>query len=105
MFSETVTIALIVGFIAVIFVGGAFMYAYFVRRLSKREKGNVPYWLRNGMEDATAINIGNLIAVRDFLMILENRINDARLLLGQIRNGEYDKEQPTASRRPPSNDE
>lgn len=70
----------------------------------KDDKPEIPYWFRNGMEDATAINIDTLMAIRDFLMILENRINDERLLLGQIRTGEYDKDQRAAPRQPQNKD-
>lgn len=96
------------GVVAVVSIFTSFIIAYIAlnRAFASRQddpdpkpKRGVPYIFLNGVEDATAINIDSLIAIRDFLIMVENRLNDQRLLLGQIRNGEYEKDQPAASRR------
>lgn len=61
-------------------------------------KQSVPYLLRNGLEDTAAINIKMLLEIQSFLTALENELEIQRNLIGQIRNGQYDKSQPAAKR-------
>ena len=94
-------IALIIILIALL-VNNFLLTRYF---LMPKEKESVPYGMRNGMEDVLARNTNSRIALqnlRDLVEVAEWNLEVESRLLGQIRNGEYDKEQPAASSKPPS---
>ena len=94
-------IALIIILIALL-VNNFLLTRYFLMR-KKRE--SVPYATRNAMEDVLARNTNSRIALqnlRDLVEVAEWNLEVEGRLLGQIRSGEYDKDQPAAPRRPPS---
>lgn len=64
----------------------------------KKEPESIPYWLRNAAEDAMVPNVRILLEIQQFLVILENELEVQRKLLGEIRNGQYRKDQPAAER-------
>jgi hypothetical protein len=71
-------------------------------KLNERE--SVPYALRNWSEDVLARNTNSRIAMqnlRDLVEVAQWNLEVETKLLGQIRNGEWDKDQPAASSRPP----
>ncbi|HAM40241.1 MAG TPA: hypothetical protein DCP69_02610 [Candidatus Omnitrophica bacterium] len=92
--AATVTIAVLSMFIA-----------YVLGRVSQwiadtvQPKSRVPYWLRGGLDDLSAIDTDVLLWIRDALMIVEGRLQDQHRLVGQIRRGDYDQEQAAAPRR------
>ncbi len=59
----------------------------------------LPNWLIAGLEDSQANDTDLLLWIRDALMLVEARLQDRMHIVGQIRNGEYHKEQPAARRR------
>lgn len=69
-----------------------------LHRVSELERGR-PYWLRNGMEDVTALNVRALLKLKHELEDIEFALEAQNKLVGQIRNGEYRKEQPASPRR------
>jgi hypothetical protein len=72
------------------------------------EKENVPYWLRNWSEDVISPNVHMTVLLRslkrqqedvlDFLDRAEWDLERQNRLIGQIRNGEYRKDQPGSPR-------
>jgi hypothetical protein len=70
------------------------------RRVSELEKGpRLPYKVRNGLEDLSAIDTDTLLMIRDALLVVEARLGDKHKLMAEIRQGRYDPEQPAAPRR------
>lgn len=92
--AATVTIAVLSMFIA-----------YVLGRVSQwiadtvQPKSRVPYWLRGGLDDLSAIDTDVLLWIRDALKIVEGRLQDQHRLVGQIRRGDYEQEQAAAPRR------
>ena len=63
----------------------------------------VPYSLRNGLEDVLAVNARMRLMLAETITIAQAtlRASEAQAeLLGQIRNGSYDPDQPAVSRLP-----
>lgn len=70
------------------------------RRVSELEKGpRLPYKMRSGLDDLSAIDTDTLFMIRDALLVVEARMGDKRKLMAEIRQGRYDAEQPAAQRR------
>jgi len=90
-------LSFVVGFaLCALFVGLFYLDAR-LRRLEAER--HLPYWLRNGLDDLSAIDTDMLCWIRDALLVIEGRQEDRRHLMAQIRNGSYDEEQPAAPRR------
>jgi hypothetical protein len=88
---------------AVLFVLGLAM-AYVAGRLHQalidvERDRHLPYRLRAGLDDLSAVDTDMLLWIKDALALLESRAETRRTLMGQIRNGEYDPEQAAAPRR------
>ena len=90
-----------------LFVAGlvllALVTAYIAGRLHQAlidvERSNhLPYKVRAGMDDLSAVSTDALLQVRDDLLIIEARLNDHHRIMGEIRQGRYDPEQPAAPR-------
>lgn len=64
----------------------------------QKKKESVPYWLRYGMEDVITPNVRILLEIQQFLTVIENELEIQRQLIGEIRNGQYDKNQPARTR-------
>jgi len=64
----------------------------------KLEENGRPYSLRSGLDDASAIDTRTLLWIRDALMTIDAEMGRKHELMGQIRNGTYDSEQPAAPR-------
>jgi len=61
----------------------------------------VPYSLRNGLEDALAVNTRMRLILAQTITMAQAVLRESEAqaeLLGQIRNGSYDKEQKAAPR-------
>ena len=77
-------------------------------QIEKTTKKGVPYFWRNFVEDTTAPNIRTRESLEMLRMLNKNiereiedgieELNIQSTLLGQYRNGTYDKEQPAAER-------
>ena len=73
--------------------------------ISELEKDrHLPYRLRNGLEDISAVDTDTLFRIRDALLLIEARMGDKQRIVAQIRNGRYDPEQPAAPRRQSTGD-
>jgi hypothetical protein len=62
---------------------------------------SLPYWVRNGLEDLTVPNIRMrmmLEQVRAYVDNAERELKATSELMGDIRNGEYDQDQPHKKR-------
>ena len=74
----------------------------------KPERGNgVPYKTRNGMEDVSARATNAIVRLQNLRNDVEQALWDVEVvnrLAGQIRNGEYDKDQAAASKHPPGDE-
>jgi hypothetical protein len=63
----------------------------------------VPYSLRNGLEDVLAVNARMRLMLAETITIAQAALRESEAqaeLLGQIRNGSYDPDQPAAPRLP-----
>jgi hypothetical protein len=70
------------------------------RRVSELERGpRLPYKVRSGLDDLSAIDTDTLLIIRDALLVAEARLGDKHKLMAEIRQGKYDPEQPAAPRR------
>jgi hypothetical protein len=79
----------------------ALVTAYIAGRLHQAlidvERSNhLPYKVRAGLDDLSAVDTDILIWIKDALAVIESRAETRRTLMGQIRNGQYDPEQPAA---------
>ena len=63
------------------------------------ENNRHPYSLRAGLDDVSAVDTRTLLWIRDALMTIEAEMARKHEIMGQIRNGKYDPEQPGAPRR------
>ena len=101
-----VLLTLLIFTLSILFIG---MWGYL--QLTKPQKQDVPYWMRNGMEDVMAPNVDMRVMLQNMRVYKENLdyfLDRAELdlenqanMVGQIRGGTYDKDQPRAP-RPPS---
>jgi len=82
----------------------ALAIAYLLGRLHQiiieheRERKRLSNHAINGLEDLQALDTEALLRVQDALLITENRLQHRMNLVGQIRNGEYQKNQAAAPR-------
>ena len=60
----------------------------------ERDK-RMPYRLRAGLDDLSAIDTDALLGLRDALLVIEARLGDKHRLMAEIRNGKYEPEQPS----------
>jgi len=90
-------IGFLLGFTLCAFLMGLFYLDARLRRLEGER--HLPYWLRSGLDDLSAIDTDMLCWIRDALTVVEGRQEDRRRLMAQIRNGSYREEQPAAPRR------
>lgn len=91
------TIGFLLGFTLCGFLMGLFYLDARLRQL-ERER-HLPYRLRRGLDDMSAVETDVLLWIRDALTVIEGRQEDGQRLMGQIRNGSYHDEQPAAPRR------
>ena len=100
-----VLIVLLVFTLTILFIG---MWGYL--QLTKPQKQDVPYWMRNGMEDVMAPNVDMRVMLQNMRVYKENLdyfLDRAELdlenqanMVGQIRGGTYNKDQPAPPRGP-----
>lgn len=81
-----------------------FALAYLAGRLHEalldvERDRHLSYRVRAGMDDLSAVSTDALLQVRDDLLIIEARLNDHNRIMGEIRQGRYDPEQPASPRR------
>jgi hypothetical protein len=60
---------------------------------------HLPYRLRAGLDDLSAIDTDALLETRDALLVIEARLHDKHRIMAEIRNGRYDPEQSASPRR------
>lgn len=89
----------LLAFLVGLLLGGLTVGLLALYRRVRDLEGGRPYWLRNGMEDVTALNVRALLRLKAQLSEIEDALEIQNQLVGQIRNGEYRKEQPAAPRR------
>lgn len=77
------------------------LHQWIIEVESERPKNSkrLSHSLIAGLEDRQAIDTGMLLDIRDFLTLIEARLNDGMDVIGQIRNGEYDKDQMASPRQ------
>lgn len=78
------------------------LLAYQRARDAERNQGeSFPYWVRNGLEDAMVPNVRSRMLLEQIKAWLESFEREMRVqdeIIGEIRNGEYDKDQQAKER-------
>jgi hypothetical protein len=92
---QSLLIAVLIGALLLFFCLG-----YFFRYLHELERDrHLPYRLRNGLEDISAVDTDTLFMIRDALLVIEARMGDKQRLVGEIRQARYNPEQAASPRR------
>lgn len=95
---EALIVLLIIAFLAIAYGAGRLYQWILLIEQERQQKNRLSNWAIAGLEDVQAIDIDVLLWIRDALMIMEGRIQDRMNLIGQIRSGDYDKDQPAVPR-------
>jgi len=91
----------LLAFIVGLIMGGLAvgLLALYHRVSELEKKSHLPYKVRSGLDDLSAIDTDTLLIIRDALLVTEARLGDKHKLMAEIRQGRYDPEQPAAPRR------
>lgn len=93
--SDVVVTLFVIVFMAICYGAGRLHQWIIEVEQERQKKKRNPNWMLAGLEDAQAIDTDVLLWIRDALKVVEGRLDDRMHVLGQIRNGEYDKDRPS----------
>lgn len=65
------------------------------RERRQAREARMPNWMVAGIEDAQAVSVDALLRVEGELDILRSRLKHQLKILGEVRQGDYEAEQPS----------